>query len=168
MCCRCPAPLAHCHCRLGIDAVPTFFIRCGGSKEVQLVGAESVKAFEVAFRKVGGFQSAARFKRFRMLLAVRMSVMAFEVAFRKVGEALSAWPAAPVRLGTAGTLLSRASCLLAAQGVCNRGALVPGQPCSIASVCHIMRTPSSCAGAARGQRHPRLPAHLPKGGSSSW
>ncbi|PRW56259.1 disulfide bond formation [Chlorella sorokiniana] len=36
----------------GIDAVPTFFIRCGGSKEVQLVGAESVKAFEVAFRKV--------------------------------------------------------------------------------------------------------------------
>ncbi|KAI7837682.1 hypothetical protein COHA_008475 [Chlorella ohadii] len=36
----------------GIDAVPTFYISCGSSKEVQMVGAESVKAFEVAFRKV--------------------------------------------------------------------------------------------------------------------
>lgn len=42
-------------CRRGIDAVPTFYISCGSSKEVQMVGAESVKAFEVAFRKVGCF-----------------------------------------------------------------------------------------------------------------
>lgn len=67
MCCRRPAPFAHCHCRRGIDAVPTFFIRCGGSKEVQLVGAENVKAFEVAFRKVGGLKSAACFKWVGML-----------------------------------------------------------------------------------------------------
>lgn len=33
--------------------MPAFIMRCNDSKEVQLVGAESVKAFEVAFRKVG-------------------------------------------------------------------------------------------------------------------
>ncbi|KAL4457789.1 hypothetical protein ABPG75_012654 [Micractinium tetrahymenae] len=36
----------------GIHSVPTFVISCGGGKPVQQVGAESVKAFEVAFRKV--------------------------------------------------------------------------------------------------------------------
>lgn len=35
----------------GIRSVPTFLISCGAGKPVQLVGAESVKAFEVAFRK---------------------------------------------------------------------------------------------------------------------
>lgn len=43
--------------------MPTFLISCGASKVVQLVGAESVKAFEVAFRKVmhemGGVPAAA-------------------------------------------------------------------------------------------------------------
>lgn len=35
----------------GIHSVPAFLISCGRGKPVQLVGAESVKAFEVAFRK---------------------------------------------------------------------------------------------------------------------
>ena len=34
-----------------MHSVPTFLISCGAGKPVPLVGAESVRAFEVAFRK---------------------------------------------------------------------------------------------------------------------
>jgi hypothetical protein len=46
-----PPPHRSLPCRRGIHSVPAFLVSCGASREVALVGAESVRAFEAAFRK---------------------------------------------------------------------------------------------------------------------